>query len=220
MPGLDIRREHGARWVGQNHLGLGRTGLHAASDPGQRTAGADSDHDGVDVPFHLRDQLRPGPRLMRTRIGRVGELVDVDCAGRLPRDHLGEVLVIVGMAFAHVRTREHHLDSHRPRVENLLPRHLVRHHQHGAIASAAAHESKPEAGIARGRLDDGTARLEPSIGLGCLDHGAGRTVLDRSGRIGALELEEQPAWRGVKLRHLDERSVANEVENRGHGAAV
>src|SRR6266852_4995766 len=202
-PGLDIRREHGARRVGQNHLGLGRTGLHAAADAGQRTAGADSDHDGVDVPFHLRDQLWPGPRLMRTRIGWVGKLVDVDCARRLARDRLGEVLAIVGMAFAHVRTREHHLRSHRPRVEDLLPRHLVRHHQHGAIAFATADEGKPEAGIARGRLDDGTARLEPPIGLGRLDHGAGRTVLDRSGRIGALELEEQPARRCVKLSHLD-----------------
>jgi hypothetical protein len=82
------------------------------------------------------------------------------------------------MALAYVRTREHHLGSHGPGVEDLLPRHLVRHHQHGAIALAAADERKPEAGITRGRLNDCTTRLEPPVGLGCLDHGSGRTVLD------------------------------------------
>jgi hypothetical protein len=55
---------------------------------------------------------------------RVRELVNVDCAGRSPRHPLGEVLVIVGMAFAHVGTREHHLGSHGPGVEDLLSRHL------------------------------------------------------------------------------------------------
>ena len=69
-------REHRALGIGEDHRGLGRRLPHEAADPGQRAAGADADHDGVDVAIHLAQNFRTGRRLVRQRIGRIGELVD------------------------------------------------------------------------------------------------------------------------------------------------
>ena len=122
------------------------------------------------------------------------------------------------MALADVGARDDDLGAHRLGVQHLLARHLVGHDQQRAIALAAADQREPEPGIAGGRLDDGAAGLEPAVRLGRLDHGARRTVLERAGGVGAFELEEQPAGPRVDARHLDERRVADEVEDRGHGA--
>src|SRR5262249_34854874 len=71
-------------------------------------------------------------------------------------------------------------------------------------------------GIARSRLDDGAARAEPAVALGRLDHGTRWPVLDRTRRVGALELEEEPARPTLDARHLHEWRVADEVEDRDH----
>jgi hypothetical protein len=69
-------------------------------------------------------------------IGGIGELVDEERAGRTRSDGLGEVLIIVGMAAADVRAREHHFGAHRLAVQNFLARHLVGHDEHDAVALA------------------------------------------------------------------------------------
>ncbi len=45
------------------------------------------------------------------------------------------------------------------------------------------------------------------------------TVLDRAGRIGALQLEEQPTRAPVESSDFDERRFAYEIENGGHEEA-
>jgi hypothetical protein len=55
---------------------------------------------------HLLPDLRRGGGLVRQRIGRVVELVDVEgVAAGLLREAGGHVLVILGMALGHVRAR-------------------------------------------------------------------------------------------------------------------
>ena len=99
---LDVGREHRALGIGKHHRGLGRGAAHEPADAGERAAGSDADHDGVDVAVHLAQDFRAGRRLMRLRIGRVGELVDKERARRAPGDRFGEVLIIIGMPLAHV----------------------------------------------------------------------------------------------------------------------
>ena len=215
--GLDIGRKHRALGIGEDHRGLGRRLPHEPADAGQRAAGADADHDGVDVAVHLAQDFRAGRRLVRPRIGRIGELVDEDRAGRAARDRLGHVLIVVGMALADVRARGDDLGAHGLGVQHLLPRHLVGHDQQRAIALAAAHQGEPEPGIAGRRLDDRAAGLELAVGLRRLDHRARRPVLERAGRVRALELEKEPAGTAIDAGDLDERRVADEVEDRCHG---
>ena len=190
---------------------------HEPADAGERAAGADADHDGVDVAVHLAQDFRAGRRLMRLRIGRVGELVDEEGARRAPRDRFGEVLIIIGMPLAHVRARDDDLGAHGLGVQHLLPRHLVGNDQQRAVALAAADQRESEPGIAGGGLDDGAAGLEAPVGLRRLDHGARRPVLERARGVRALELEKQPAGAAINARDLDERRVADEIEHRCHG---
>ena len=101
-------------------------------------------------------------------------------------------------------------------VQHLLARHLVGNDQQRAVALASADQRETEPGIAGGGFDDGAAGLEPAVGLRRLDHGARRPVLERARRVCAFELEKQPARATIDARHLDERRVADEVEDRGH----
>ena len=97
-------------------------------------------------------------------------------------------------------------------MQHLLPGHLVRHHEQGAIALAGPDQRQPDAGIAGGRLDDGAAGFQSAVSLCRLDHGAGRAILDGAAGIGAFELEEEPAGTGVETRNLDERGPADQVQ--------
>ena len=49
---------------------FGEVFAQEAAEAGQRAAGADADHDGIDVAVHLRADLRAGGGLVRLRVGR------------------------------------------------------------------------------------------------------------------------------------------------------
>ena len=117
---------------------------------------------------------------MGERVGWIGKLIDEKCPRRAPRDRLGEVLVIIGMPLAYVRTGDDDLSPHRPGVQHFFPRHLVRHHEQRAIAFASADQRKAETGIAGGRFDNGAAKPQASVGLSRLDHAARGPVLQRA----------------------------------------
>ena len=174
VAGVDEGREHRTHRIGEDHPRLRRHRRHEAADAGERAAGADADHDGIDVVLHLPQDFGARSCRVRLRIGGVGELVDEDCARRARRNRLGEVLVIVRVALADIRSRQHDFGAHRLAVQDFLARHLVRHDQHDAIALARSDERKAKAGIAGGRLDHGAAVLEPAVSLRGLDHGARR----------------------------------------------
>ena len=139
---------------------FGETFAKIAPEAGQRAARADADDDRVDVAVELLPDFRAGRGLMRQRVGRIGELVDVEGAGHVGGDLFGHVLVIFGMALADVRARQADLGAERPQMLDLLARHLVGHDEHDAVALGDADLGKAEAGIAGGRLDDGAARRQ------------------------------------------------------------
>jgi hypothetical protein len=136
--GLDVGRKYRTLRIGEDHRGLGRGAAHEPADAGEHAAGANADHDGVDVAIHLVQDFRTGRRLMRPRIGGVGELIDEERARRAPRDRFREVLIVVGMPLAHVRARDDDLGAHGLGVQHLLPRHLVGNDEQRAVALAAA----------------------------------------------------------------------------------
>ena len=131
----------------------------------------------------------------------------------LAREPRAEVLVVLRMALPDVRARQHDLRAHRAQVEDLLLAHLVREHQHDAIALLRGDERKPEARVARGRLDDRAAGLQVPAALGLLDHREADAVLDRASRVLELELEEEPAGTGIELAHFQHRRPADHLEH-------
>ena len=161
LAGLDQRRQHRADRIGQHHLGLRRHLREEAAEPGQRAARADADHHRVDVAVELLPDLRPGRRLMRQRVGRIGELVDVERAGRLRGD--ASRPCPGNIPDGPCRRRSASCRTSAPsalQMLDLLARHLVGHDEHDAIALRDADLREAEPGIAGGRLDDRAARLE------------------------------------------------------------
>jgi hypothetical protein len=170
------------------------------------------DHHRVDVAAHLLEDLRAGGGLVGQGIGRVLELVDVDRAGDRLGQGLGHVLVVFRVTLADVAAGQADVHAHGPQVQDLLPRHLVGHHQDQLVALQRRHLGQAQAGIAGRRLDDRAARLEAAVGLGRLDHRAGHAVLDRAAGVLVLQLQEQPTRAGVEVANLDHRRAADQIE--------
>ena len=167
---------------------------------------------GVDAALHLLPDFRRGAGLVRKRVGRIGELIDIDGARGLGRDALGEVLVIGGMALAHVGAGHHDFGPHRLEMEHLLAAHLVRNDQDEAVALERRDERKAEAGIARGRLHQRAAGPQPAVALERGDHGERRAILDRAARVLSLQLDEQAASSRVEPGDLDQRRIADQLD--------
>ncbi len=154
---------------------------------------------------------------MGVGVGRVLELVGVEGAG-LVGHGLGHLLVVLRVALADVRAGQAHVDAHGPQVQDLLPRHLVRHDQDQAVALEGRHLGQAKAGVAGGGLDDGSARLEASVPFGGLDHGQSHAVLDRPAGVLVLEFQEQSAQARIQPRQLQHGRAADQVQGRADGA--
>ena len=180
--------------------------------PADRAARADADDDGVEAPVHLLEDFGAGRRAVGFRVVGIAELVDVVVAA-LAREARAEVLVVLRMALLDVGAREHDLRAHGAQVEDLLLAHLVRQHQHDAVALLERDEREAEPGVAGGRLDDRAARFQVAAALRFLDHREPDAVLDRARRILQLELEEELARPGVELPELEHRRPADHLEH-------
>ena len=151
--------------------------------------------------------------LVRGRVRRVGELVDVEGAGNLGGEARGDVLVVVGMPLPDIGAGDARLDAERAQVKDLLLAHLVGDDEDQAIALLRRHQREAKAGVARRRLDDRATRLQRAIALGRLDHRESDAVLDRAAGILVLELEEEPTFPGVDPRRYEEGSAADRIEH-------
>ena len=91
---------------------------------------------------------------------------------------------------------------------------VVGHHGLQRVALATADHRQRDPGVAGGRLEDRLSRRDQALGLGPVDHRLGDAILDRAGRIAALELREDPhPGPRRQARQLDERRVADRLEN-------
>ncbi len=91
---------------------------------------------------------------------------------------------------------------------------VVRHDQDEFVALDRRRHGQGDAGIARSRLDQGVAGLDVATRLGTGDHRQRRTILDRTSRIVAFELDQQRVG-GFARQALqaNQRSVADAVGN-------
>src|SRR5205823_10808891 len=74
-------------------------------------------------------------------------------------------------------------------------------------------ESKPS--VTGGRFNDRAARPELAISFRRLDHRQCHAIFDRASWILIFQLQKKVTWPGVDPGYFDERSVADERENRG-----
>ncbi len=153
---------------------------------------------------------------MRLGIRHVRVLVRLEAARDLFREAVGDGVVRLGRVVLDRGGADDDLRAVGPQHRDLLLAHLVRHDEDAAVALLRRRDREADAGVARGRLDDGAAGLELSFGLGLLDHGQTDPVLHRSTGVEVLELGEDLRL-GVPPDRVepDDRRVADEVENGG-----
>ncbi len=205
---MDVVRKHRTLRIGEHELGRWRDARKKPGQPGHRPAGADASHDGIDLALHLLPNLGAGGPFMRRRIVRIVELVGIESA-RFLADARGEVLIILGVAFRHVRAGEHHLCAHRPQMSDFLAAHLVRDDKGQMIASPGRNERQRQPCVAGGRLDDPAAGLQLAGALGGIDHRHRDAILDGACRVLALKLCENAAGAKIEACQLDHRRITN-----------
>ena len=165
------------------HVGL--AGLEDLADAGDRAAGADAGDDDVDLAVGvLPDLLRRG-LAVDLRVRLVGELAGQDGARTLGGDLLG-----LGDRALHAEggVGEDQLGAVGPQQRPALLGHRLRHREDDVVAAGGADQGERDAGVARGRLDDGAAGLELTGALRRVDDRDADAVLDRAGRVVELEL--------------------------------
>jgi hypothetical protein len=146
---------------------------------------------------------------MHVGIGLVLEL-----ARQEPAVRLGELDRLVDHAHAALAGgREHHLGAEKAHQLAPLDREGLRHGHHQRIALLRADHGKPDAGIARRRLDHGLPGLERAGFLRRLNDAERQAVLDRAERIERLDLDEQVDAFRPQLVDAHDRRVADGLEN-------
>ncbi len=184
------------------------------ADAGDRTAGADARDDDVDGAIGIVPDFFGRRNLVNIRIGFVFELLRHDRARRFINQLLG---AIDGAAHALFRRRELEFRPQQDQHLAALDRHRFRHDQDQLVALGCGDERQGDAGIARGRFDDRTARLQQPPGFEGFDHRYADAVLDRSHRVEEFELGQHRCLGAIDLRQTrqtDQGRVAHRIEDR------
>ena len=167
-----------------NNLDVRVLVLEVLAGAGDGAAGADACNKNIDLAVGLLPDLRAGGRIVRGRVCRVDELTrDKAVRGLLRkliclRDRTGHTLCALGQNQLRAVSLEHIA---------ALDGHGLGHGEDDAVAASRRDSRQTDAGVAGGRLDDGSARLECAGSLSLVDHGVCDTVLDRAGRIEVFE---------------------------------
>ena len=148
---------------------------------------------------------------MGQRIGGIVELVGKEGARQVARQARRVILVVLGMALAHVRARGVHFRAQGLQVQHFFRRHLVGYDENHAVALDAAHQGQADAGIAGGGLDDGAARLQAAVGFGRFDDGQADAVLDGTAGVLRFQFQEQLAQARVEPGDFDQRGIADQL---------
>ncbi|MNT42415.1 hypothetical protein D3C72_1788340 [compost metagenome] len=159
----------------------------------------------------LLPDFRGRRRFVGQRIGGIVELVGEEGARQFARQARRIILVVLGMALAHVRARGVHFGAQGFQVQHFFRRHLVGHDENHAVALDAADQRQADAGIAGRRLDDGAARLQAAVRFGRLDDGQSDAVLDGTAWILRFQFQEQLAQARIEPGHFDQRGIADQL---------
>ena len=205
----------GSLRVGADDLDLRVALLQVAARARDRAARADRDHERVDLTARLLPDLRACRLVVGLGIGHVRVLVGLEAAGDLLREPVRDRVVALGRVVLDGGRRDHDLGAVGPQHRDLLLAHLVRHHEDAAVAARCRRDREPDAGVARGRLDDRPAGPELPLALGRLDHRHPDPVLVRAAGVQVLELGEQGRLDIARDPfEPDDRGMADQVEQR------
>ena len=210
-----------ARRVGADDLDLGVLLLEVAADAADRAAGAHAGHEVGDPAVGLLPDLRTGGLVVGARVVRVGVLVGLPGAGLLG-EPVADVVVGVRVLGRDGGRADHDLGAVGLEHVALVLADLVGAHEDALVALLLGHHRQADTGVAGGRLDDRAAGLEGAGRLRRLDHPGGDAVLHGPTGVEVLHLREhQRAVSALRVEvqgpaEPDERSVADEVEERVH----
>ena len=184
---------HRARRVGADNLHGRAASLQERPDAGDRPARADARDEMRDAAARLLPDPRAGRVFVRERVGGVRVLIGPERTRRLAHQSLGR-RVVRARVLGRYRRRAH--DDFCPvgtQQRDLLVAHLVAHHENAAVAALGGDDRQARARVARGRLNDRSARLEQSVALRRVDHGDRDSILDTATRIHGLDLGDERA---------------------------
>src|SRR4029079_13471622 len=205
---------HRADRVGADDLDVGVLLLEVASDAADRAAGADTGHEVGDPAVGLLPELGARLLVVGARVVRVGVLVGLPGI-RLLREPVGDVVVRVRVVRCDRGGADDHFGAVGLQHVALVLADFVGADEDAPVAALLGDEREPDTGVARGRLDDGPARLELAGLLGRLDHPDCDPVLHGTARVHVLHLREHQGCGAVGgAVEPDQRGVADQVQER------
>ncbi|MCY1426513.1 hypothetical protein D9M71_423350 [compost metagenome] len=189
----------------EDRLALGV--LDIAGNPGDGAAGTDPGDQHVHRAVGVVPDFRAGGLLVDGRVGRVVELLRHEVFGRIA----GDDFLGPGDRALHAlgRLGEHQFGAEG--LEHLAPlqAHGCGHGEDQLVATRRGDEGQADAGIARGRLDNGHARLEPAAAFRVPDHVRADPAFDRITRVTPFGLGQNGhAARGDAV-DLHQRRIAD-----------
>ena len=207
--------------LGRDDADVGLVLAEEAPHAHQGARGAETCHEVRDL-RQVGEDLRARAAVVRLGVGRVAVLVEHDPVGVLARDALGDA---DGLVRAPRSGRRDDLGApHAQQLAALLGG-VLRHDADHAVAPHLRDHRHRDARVAARGLQDRAARRQTPVGLGSLDHGQRRAVLDGSRGVLVLELGPQPHVRGRRQRRqthqgcaTDRRGQVREARHAGRGA--
>ena len=206
-----------------HHPDGGVLALQIAPHAGDGAAGADARHKNVHLAVGVLPDLGAGGGLVGRGVRGVIELP----RHKGPGD-LGGQLVGAGNGPAHplAALGQDQLGAVGFHQKAALHAHGLGHHDDDPVAPGRAHAGQPDAGVARGRLDDDRPRLEQALGLGVVQHGLGHPVLHRAAGVHGFDLGQDAGLQllaALDAAQLQQGRVADQLfgrsVNSAHGAS-
>ena len=214
--GVDVvrLREDRALRVGAHDEEVGLVLPEEACGARDRAAGADREHDRVELAAGRLPDLGPRRLVVRLRVRLVGVLVRLERARDLLGQAVGDRVVALRRLGRHGGRADDDLGAVAAQQRALLLGDLVRHHEDAAVALDGRGDREAHAGVPARRLDDRPARAQLPLALGRLDHADPDAVLHAPARVHVLELGEQRrAELAPDALEAHERRVPDEVED-------
>jgi len=214
----------GASGVAEDDLDLVAAFLEEAGDASDGAAGASSADKVVNVTAGLLPDLASSAPVVSLDVERVVVLIQTHSVGQLGSQTNGNRLVVLRCSMLSSRRGDDDTGAKGLEGVLLFDAALVGDDKDRLVALERRDHGDSSRGVAGRVLDDRPAWLQATFPLKGLDDVLGDTIFDAARGVDELELDKDAGEGvGVETRELDERSVANGVEETrraGRGSGV
>ena len=216
LAAAEVIVQGGARRIGQADNDVGVALFQRRGYPCQGTASANGTDKTIHPPVGLLPDFCSRGAAVDIHIGEVVELARPDGAvlflsGEFFRQPLGSVYIVVGVA---VRGGAHQVQVSAQQFQRVnLFLALGNGHDHRtAVSQGVGEQGQPDAGIARGALDDAPSRPQFTARLGGAYNAQGSAVLHRAAGVEKLGLAENGATGQLgDLLEVQQGSIADQL---------